>query len=380
MPKVTHAPRPRAPKEVGRTPTGRGPAAPDPTPNQAPGWKPAPKQREVKGAAAIAAPAEPKRVQHGPVNELERMGAVIVANPDEFGPTVELHESVAKGLGPGVRLLSVAGEGYTVPDGARRLSLKADSPWTRDFAPTFVRTRDGTLEAVEFKYGYRAADGVAKELATKLGVPVREVPLVIEGGNLLADKGRLFITTAALKKNKGLTKEQVEAQLKEALHVDAVEWMEPLPKEATGHIDLYVKQAGPNLMFVSDTGFPEQKAVMDAAARRFEALGYEVRRVMNPSFAPRDPEEDPSWGPTLSYANALIVNGKAFVPQYDNDLWRTIGGDVVAKHDRLALDAYAAAGLQVVGVPAADLIQFQGSVHCMTNTIPAELDASKLFT
>lgn len=355
-------------------------AAPKPTAasDASPGWQARAKKATAQQTAAIAGSAASQKVQPGPVNELERMGAVIVTNPDQFGPTVRLHQAIAEALPSGTTMFSVARDGYTVPDGAHRLPLRAESPWARDFAPTFVRTREGKLEAVEFQYGYQQSDAVAKQMAQKLGVPLREVPLLIEGGNLLADKGRLFITTAALKRNPGVSQAQLEAQLKDALHVDHIEWMDPLPKEATGHIDLYVKQAGANLMFVSDTGFPAQKAVMDAAAKRLQALGYEVRRVMNPSFPPKEPEIDPSWGPTMSYANALIVNGTAFVPQYDSDLWRTIAGDVVAKHDRLALEAYRAAGLKVVGVPASELIQFNGSVHCMTNTLPAELDASRL--
>jgi len=43
-----------------------------------------------------------------------------------------------------------------------------------------VRTREGKLEAVEFKYAYPGADSVASAMSKKLGVPVRSSPLVVE--------------------------------------------------------------------------------------------------------------------------------------------------------------------------------------------------------
>ena len=343
------------------------------------GW--GPRALTARSAAVNAAP-KVAAVKAGPVGELEPMSAIVVANPDGFGATQVLHENLAKALPSGVKLVVLQAIDHTdawsgkAPAGAVTLKTSTDSPWARDFAPTFVRTREGKLEAVEFKYQYPGSDSIAATLAKKLGVPVRSSPLKLEGGNLLADEGRLYVTTKVVAENPGMTRAQVEAELKKALHVDAVEWMTPLPGEATGHIDMYAKLLAPKTMLVSDTKNPKQKAVMDAAARRFEALGYTVLRAAN---APTSQQASGGGDQTRSYANALVVNGTAFVPQYFSPQDVSDGrGKLVQSLDQKALETYAKAGLKTVGLPAAGLIGFEGSVHCMTNTLPAGLDAARL--
>jgi agmatine deiminase len=336
----------------------------------------------AKRTTSVAGSSAQKSLPAGPISELENMSAIVVANPDGYGPTQNLHESLGKALPNGTKLIVLQAKDHTdawsgkAPKGSVAIKTAADSPWARDFAPTFVRTKEGKLEAVEFKYFYPGADGIAASIAKKMGVPVRSSPLVVEGGNLLADQGRLFVTTKLLETNKGMTKAQVESELKSVLHIDHVEWMTPLPGEATGHIDMYAKLVAPQTMLVSDTKDLKQKAVMDAAAKRFEALGYKVLRALN---APTDQRSTNGGAQTRSYANALVVNGTAFVPQYLSGQDVNDGrGKNVAALDKMALETYRKAGLNAVGVPASALIGFEGSVHCMTNTIPAGLDLTRL--
>jgi agmatine deiminase len=343
------------------------------------GWGPTASSARTAGVGEARKVAA---VKSGPVSELEPMSAIVVANPDGYGATQKLHEDLSKALPSGVKLVVLQATDHSdawsgkAPPGAVALKTSTDSPWARDFAPTFVRTREGKLEAVEFKYQYPGSDSIAATMAKKLGVPVRSSPLTLEGGNLLADEGRVYVTTKLVAENPGMTKAQIEAELKNALHVDDVEWMTPLPGEATGHIDMYAKLIAPKTMLVSDTKNPKQKAVMDAAAKRFEALGYTVLRAAN---APTSQQASSGGEQTRSYANALVVNGTAFVPQYFTQQDVSDGrGKLVQSLDQKALEAYAKAGLKTVAVPAAGLIGFQGSVHCMTNTLPAGLDVTRL--
>jgi agmatine/peptidylarginine deiminase len=142
---------------------------------------------------------------------------------------------------------------------------------------------------------------------------------------------------------------------------------------------MYAKLVGPDTMVVAETSHPAQRPMLAAAARRFEELGYNVLRVSNVAVPPLDAEST-SWGPTLSYANALVVNGTAYVPQYDSEMNREIYGDQVIQHDRQALELYGSAGLKAVGVATAALIPMQGSAHCMTNTLPVGVDPERLAT
>jgi len=337
----------------------------------------APKAAEKVSAAAGAKAAGP-----GPVGELERMSAIVVSNSDGYAPTRNLHEAIAKSLPEGAKLVVMQGKEHSdawhgaAPAGSKRFKTPFGSPWARHFPPPFVPNQQGKLEIVEFKYAYTGADSVAAAMGKKLGIPVTSSKLHLEGGNLLADKGRLFISTKALTANPDLTKAQVEAELKKTLHVDHVEWMTPLPGEPTGHVDMFAKQIAPNTMLVSDTSNPAHKPAMDEAAKKFEALGYKVIRTQNAEVKPNKGQD---WPSPHSYANALVVNGTAYVPQYSApwDKGSSRGRQMDAT-DRQALSAYASAGLKVVGIPAYDLINFQGSVHCMTNAMPAEVDVSKL--
>ena len=373
MPGIT--PRQAVASPIAASPKAPRAATAEAKPKPAAGWTAA------NRAARVATPAPVTRVVAGPVNELEKMSAIVVANADAYGPTLQLHAEIAKHLPAGTTLVVVEnkeleGWGLPPPEGAVRVKTNTDSPWARDFAPLFVRTPEGKLEVVEFKYLYPNADNIAKTMGKQLKLPVRSSNLVLEGGNLLVDQGRLFVTSKLMKTNPAMTKPQIEAELKKTLHLKEVVWMEPLPGEPTGHVDMYAKLVAPNVMLIADTAQPDQKKTMDAAAKKFEALGYDVVRVANAVVKPARAGE--AWGPARSYANALIVNGTAFVPQYATSYDRPNEAKAMKAFDQAAMKAYAAAGLKTVGIAAADLINFQGSVHCMTNTMPAEVQIGLL--
>ena len=92
----------------------------------------------VSARSAIAAPAP-----LGPVGELEPMAAIVVANPDGFPATANLHEALRRELPPNTRLV-VLQSAFTTgsePSGAIAFESTIESPWARDFVPVFVRTR-----------------------------------------------------------------------------------------------------------------------------------------------------------------------------------------------------------------------------------------------
>ena len=60
-----------------------------------------------------------------------------------------------------------------------------------------------------------------------------------------------------------------------------------------------------------------------------------------------------------TYANSVLANGIALVPQYGN-----------ATKDAAALNAYRALGFTAVGIDNRLIIQYGGATHCVSMQIP----------
>jgi agmatine/peptidylarginine deiminase len=392
------------------------------------------------------------------VPETARTASVVLANPDGFAGTNQLHYRFLKGLFADgalgdvkVRYVSpfafgdlasearaADGDRITARFSARfRTELESgrvtsidasiDSPWARDFFPMLARDARGKLRAVRFAYSNTPAAGPeAETVAKNLGYEVETSDLILEGGNVMVDDEKtLFTTTKVLKKNPGKSKEQIEAELRRVLGVTSVEWLEPLPQESTGHVDIFAKIVGKKRVIVSSSDFAcgdessagcrPRQPVLDAAAKAFERRGYTVTRIKNAEV-----EDDAK---ALTYANSLLVNGTAFVPEYfdpsvadsvdfmegetpirtmkaecatlhpfgatedaayeavkqraacllrrvvaarpDETKFQKTSLDVMPR-DAEARAAYARLGYRVVSIPGANMIQLGGSVHCLS--------------
>lgn len=275
--------------------------------------------------------------------------AIVLANADNFSGVNELHYRLLRGLFADRALADVKviylspfdvkevstearakdGDRIRARFGTRfaseiaskrleRIDAPVDTNWARDYFPMALRTPD--KHAVRFEYARMPEAGPAGERALRsLGYEVAKSELQLEGGNVLVDDdATLFTTTAVLKRNPGKTKAVIEAELKRVLGVREIEWLEPLPGEATGHVDIFAKIVGKKRAIVgsndarcdaeSPASCAARKPALDAAAKAFERRGYRVTRVMN--------AEGGGDFRTLTYANSLIVNGTAFLPTY----------------------------------------------------------------
>ena len=125
--------------------------------------------------------------------------------------------------------------------------------WMRDYGPTFVvRNRQDVPLAINDwifngwggKYkAYEHDDGVAKNIAELLGVPVFAHPLVLEGGAIEVNGAGICLTTeqCLLNKNRNphLNRAEIEQFLKDSLGVSQIIWLgEGVAGDDTdGHID-----------------------------------------------------------------------------------------------------------------------------------------------
>jgi agmatine deiminase len=251
--------------------------------------------------------------------------------------------------------------------------------WMRDYGPTFV-TRTAEKEPLACndwifngwggKYkAYEQDDGVAKEIATRLGVPVFAHPVVLEGGSIEVNGAGICLTTTQCllhkNRNPNLSQSEIESFLQEALGVNQIIWLGDgiAGDDTDGHIDdiarfvnpatvVCVREANPR----DENYAPLQENYERLLAAR-NASGAKLEVVSLPSPAPLGYE-----GTRLpaSYANFYIANELVLAPVFGDP------ADVRA----LGILQEVFPGRKVVGLPCADVVAGLGAIHCVTQQEP----------
>ncbi len=184
-------------------------------------------------------------------------------------------------------------EGWTKCAGPACQDLKLG--WMRDYTPTFVRRRDGSLKLVGWLSPNEPTAGyveVVRTLPGVAGVPLERVPLLVENGNLVSTGDEVFMTPLVFLDNRrphpelrelGYTPQPPEAVVR--LLARALERAEanvhvipPMPGEATLHADLVLLPLGPKEVLVPEV---EPKALASFGS----ALGHQVRRYLDDRVA-----------------------------------------------------------------------------------------------
>lgn len=282
----------------------------------------------------------------------------VAANPDEIdGPG-----GARAMLGPDIDVVAAA----------------VDDLWTRDTAPTFVRSGAG-VEAVVFAFNawggkqkrYAADATFGARIAEALKIPVVRSPLVCEGGALVCDgEGTVLTTESCLlnkNRNPGATKESVEAVLRDLLGARRVVWLpgSVVDKVTDGHVDGFAAFVRPGVVIadrVVDRGDPEfaenvenlkaLRAARDAAGRRFEVVEL-----------PR-PKRERSWGEEFcaTYVNFYLPNGGVVYPAFEDKSADEIARKVFAK---------AFPARKLAPFPLYAIAEGGGGIRCATQEIPA---------
>jgi agmatine deiminase len=142
---------------------------------------------------------------------------------------------------------------------ARRLCSSAvsilptalDDSWTRDNGPNFVLNESGQLAASIFHFNawggkhvpWAKDAAIGHRIAEYLGVPTFSAPIFLEGGGINVDgEGTLLTTEQCVlhdNRNPGLSRDEAESILCEALGASMVIWLpgDPDDIETDGHID-----------------------------------------------------------------------------------------------------------------------------------------------
>lgn len=255
--------------------------------------------------------------------------------------------------------------------------LPIDDGWIRDSGPVFLKNGhrllglDLRFNAWGRKYERFMADAeLAKVLCAEMGLPRRRAPFIAEGGAFSIDARGTLLTTGqcllADNRNYGVSREEMERRVKETLGARRVIWLpgDPDDSETDGHVDLIAAFArnGEVLVNADAGGDTRRQAIMDANIAALEAardaLDAPLKLFRLPE-APRSLAKTPLFAG--SYVNAYLCNGAVIVPSFG------------AETDAAALEIYRQvfSEREVVAVNVEPIAQGGGSIHCITQQIPA---------
>jgi agmatine deiminase len=297
--------------------------------------------------------------------------------PGRFAPIPWVYGEIVRKLAA-VEKVRILVQGERIEQQARRVLEKAganldaveffrretDRVWTRDYCPLFVKSGRGetALTAWRFngwaKYANHTRDAaIPGYVAKRLKLPVFAPGMVLEGGSIDVNGAGLLLTTEECllsdvqQRNPGMSREQVEARMREFLGVERVIWLKTgiAGDDTHGHVDDLARFVDAETVVLVADADPADAVTLRRA-------GLKVVRLPMPKPLVFDGVRVPA-----SYANFYIANGLVLVPTFND------------ANDRAALNALAKAfaDREVVGINCTELIWGLGALHCMTQQQPA---------
>ena len=286
-------------------------------------------------------------------------------------------------------------------DAIRVIEISTDDAWVRDTGPTFVINDAGDVRGVDWTFNaWGGLDGglyfpwlrddqvASKILQVERCARYRTEGFVLEGGSIHVDgEGTLITTEECLlnrNRNPHLSREEIEATLREHLAIDTVIWLPDglFNDETNGHVDnfcCYVRPGEVLLAWTDDPqnpNYPRYQAAMQVLESARDAKGRQLvvhkMPIPGPLHATEEEcagvdlvagsqERDPSIRLAGSYVNFLIVNGGIVAPSFDDPVdaeAKSILERVFPEH-------------QVVMVPGREILLGGGNIHCITQQQPA---------
>jgi agmatine deiminase len=209
-----------------------------------------------------------------------------------------------------------------------------------------------------------ADEAAGGELAHRYGDRVVDAPFVLEGGSIGVDgEGTLITTEECLlhpSRNPSMSRDEIEAGLKEHLGVHTVVWLEKglvEDRDTDGHVDLVAAFTKPGEVLLQQ-GPPgtEDHDRMERNREILEAAGIAVRRMPFLPFVEVAGEDV-----AVSHMNFYVANGGIVVPLSGSE----------TDDEALAVIAAAYPEHEIVGTAGAVLAYGGGGPHCITQQVPA---------
>jgi len=248
--------------------------------------------------------------------------------------------------------------------------------WVRDYGPTYVVGEEGavvkwTFNAWGDKYeDLKPDNGAGEEIARESGLAVLRPGIVLEGGSIdVNGEGCMLTTEQCLlnqNRNPGVSRQRLEEILGTSLGVSKVVWLgEGIEGDDTdGHVDDVARFVGPrNVVAAAEPSLEDRNhKALDGNLRRLERATDQSGRPLEVTEIPMPPAiEGPEGRLPASHLNFYIGNGAVVVP--------TFGGDSDKPALRVLQDAFPER--EIVGVDCRALVHGLGTLHCVTQQVPA---------
>ena len=256
--------------------------------------------------------------------------------------------------------------------------IPTNEPWCRDHGPVFLtRNKQPRLAIVDWDYnawgGKYPPCNLDEVVPTRVGeilhVPVFYPRMILEGGSIEVNGAGALLTSESCllneNRNPNLKRDEIEQRLRDYLGVREVLWLgQGIEGDDTdGHIDdlaRFVRERVVVTVVEEGRDNPNYQALQENLARlRSMKIGGAPLEVFELPMPRRIVREDLVL--PASYANFYIANKLVVVPVFND------------ANDRVALTTIAKLfpDREVVGVYCRDLVLGLGTIHCMTQQLPA---------
>ena len=262
--------------------------------------------------------------------------------------------------------------------------LETNRSWMRDSSPIVVKKKDGTSEALKFKFNawakyanFKKDQLVPDKISEVLKIPLTEVyhrsrPVVLEGGAIdVNGRGTLITTEECLldskiqARNKHFSKEDYQAVFKEYFGVSNVIWLHKgiVGDDTHGHVDDICRFVNQNTVVACvepDTTDPNHLILNENlnilnSARLENGNSLNVIKIPMPKPVYFEGMRLPA-----SYANFLIVNNAILFPTFNDENDKRI----------YLIFQTIFPGREIIGIHALDLVWGLGTLHCLSHEIP----------
>ncbi|MHB1420916.1 MAG: agmatine deiminase family protein, partial [Bacillota bacterium] len=273
------------------------------------------------------------------------------------------------------------------------------SIWARDVGPIFVRDSQNRLGVVNFGFNNYSRDGdptyiqtegqVDRLTAQLLGLAVINSNLISEGGAIeLNGRGTMMVTASvALKRNPGMTKEQIENEYKRVLGVKKVIWLSKGLAEddriTGGHINEIARFADPHTILLAQV-LPGDRHVNRYAedsylrmeenyrillhATDLDGKPFRIIRIPMPPTLYKN-TSDTGKLPIRSYLNYAVTNGAVLMQTY----WKPGRSKTLRTTEDLVKKTLRSVypGRKIIAIDAENINLWGGGIHCITMHMPA---------
>ena len=339
--------------------------------------------------------SNPKPEDFFPAAEFRKQAAILLGCHNQINLIPELYVEIARAIDLKVPLFALvstdrqARSGLELikemglpPESMRFLVVPSNSIWIRDYAPFILRYDQEHAMMVDAKYSTRSMrvnrmqdDQMCFELARLLNLPIRSIPLVLEGGNFISNGDGLLITSAKtirVNEKNEYSHKQLISMFNDFLGVNGVYAVNHLVDEPNGHVDMFMTMLEKNVAVIGEID-PVIDSVNSSILNESAKIVSSITTSSGPIQVKRIPMP-PRWGENWrSYTNVIMAKGILLMPSY-SDVDPAIEDQAESVYRSLLPPDW-----QIKRINCDQLIPLRGQLHCISYNIPSFISIDGLL-